>query len=120
MPIRTVFSVLMEESYSEKSGDFKFITVRCCRYANCRTPVESSAADAPAPSSCADGGSACAASASAASYMVPDVLSPEEEAKANQEMAKEELNLLAKLIGGGDAAVAKDTFKLSLFDMEPG
>lgn len=33
-------------------------------------------------------------------------------------LAKEELNLLAKLIGGGSAENSKDTFKLNLFDKQ--
>ena len=48
--------------------------------------------------------------AAAACYAVDD--------DASSQLAKEELNLLAKLIGGNEAdGGGKDTFKLNLFDI---
>ena len=52
---------------------------------------------------------ASAPSASASCYAVDE--------ETSSHLAKEELNLLAKLIGGNEADSGKDTFKLNLFDI---
>ena len=82
-----------------------------CRYANSKVPSASVDAQFGAGSSSASPNAACA------SYAVDD-------AATTSHLAKEELNLLAKLIGSTEAAAAaagggggKDTFKLNLFDI---
>ena len=79
------------------------------RYANSKVPATSVDTQLGVGSASASPNAACA------SYAVDDE-------SATSHLAKEELNLLAKLIGSTEAAAAaagggKDTFKLNLFDI---
>ena len=78
------------------------------RYANSKVPPTSVDAQLGVGSASASPNAACA------SYAVDDE-------SATSHLAKEELNLLAKLIGSTEVAAAagggKDTFKLNLFDI---
>ena len=83
------------------------------RYANTKMPSATTGGGADsssAPGVDADASACAPSSAAAACYAVDD--------DASSQLAKEELNLLAKLIGGNEAdGGGKDTFKLNLFDI---
>ena len=84
------------------------------RYANTKMPSATTGNGGGADSSSVPGVDAATSAgapsgAAAACYAVDD--------DASSRLAKEELNLLAKLIGGNEADGGKDTFKLNLFDI---
>ena len=87
------------------------------RYANTKMPSATTGGGGADSSSVPGGvdaatsaGGAPSGAAVAACYAVDD--------DASSQLAKEELNLLAKLIGGNEAdGGGKDTFKLNLFDI---
>ncbi len=66
------------------------------------------------PGTSAAGGAAAAASSSS-SYVVDPSRPASDESSSF--LAKEELNLLAKLIGSSESSSSRDTFKLNLFDV---
>ena len=81
------------------------------RYANTKMPSATTTADSSSVPSGVDAAASAGAPSGAAGacYAVDD--------DASSQLAKEELNLLAKLIGGSEADGGKDTFKLNLFDI---
>ena len=83
------------------------------RYANTKMPSATTTADSssvPGGVDAATSAGGAPSGAAGACYAVDD--------DASSQLAKEELNLLAKLIGGNEAdGGGKDTFKLNLFDI---
>ena len=69
----------------------------------------------PSTSSQHDANSASGVDATASAPSSASCYAVDEE--TSSQLAKEELNLLAKLIGGNEADSGKDTFKLNLFDI---